>query len=81
MPSLPRVEETRDHTESSVVTEPYTIREFRGHYRAHKICSKYPIPGTQLRVEQDRIRWRKHHRRKMENDVKNRIKEEGITDR
>ena len=60
----------------SLVTEPYTIREFRGNYHAHKIHSKHPIPGTQLRIEQDRQNWRKYHQQRMDHAVEKRIKEE-----
>ncbi len=76
--SLPKVAPSgkRSHRNHSLVTEPYTIREFRGNYHAHKIHSKHPIPGTQLRIEQDRQNWRKYHQQRMDHAVEKRIKEE-----
>eukprot|EP00943_MAST-04B_sp_MAST-4B-sp1_P005104 g5104.t1 len=74
--TLPNVFPGKYAATHSLVTEPYTIREFRGNYHMHKIHSKHPIPGTQLRVEQGREKWRKYHQEQMQVAVKKRIKEE-----
>ena len=52
--------------DNRVHTEPYTIKEFRGHYHVHKIESKRPILGTQVKVELARLEWRHKHAERLE---------------